>query len=426
MAGILNKAKPCCGVLNQLNSHPTTNQKQSTRLFTSSNKQPGAVSEDTAIPDTVRHNVKNVTGFRGGAERGFLATYPDCIHTLLEHTHPDLKTWNTQVLTYNLSSDVVGPRFGMLVPITYYHLGSNRDDMTLAQVLGWCVELVRASRVVVDDTVAIDTNTSNINRPFSYKSKLGAAAKASKKEKWGTKHNLGSRAFADAMVLDNSVPTLIKHYFHPEDPRTDNIYHTFQESFNWTTLGRSLQYNCKRSSTLKDNTIDIAKYSLNDYRTMIKSRITFSNYCLPVSLAMHLRGISGAKLHQEAHKILFELGYLTQLKKDYQNCFVDKDNDAIQRGWLTWPIVVAMQFANPAQKQILRQSYGDEDNADSALRVMEVFNSLHLKKSMHSNIVETESTVQQRIQQISKVDNFGLTQDFFFNLMKAMRLNNIP
>ena len=49
------------------------------------------------------------------------------------------------------------------------------------QVLGWCVELVRASRVVVDDTVAIDTNTSNINRPFSYKSKLGAAAKASKK-----------------------------------------------------------------------------------------------------------------------------------------------------------------------------------------------------------------------------------------------------
>ena len=111
-----------------------------------------------AIPDTVRHNVKNVTGFRGGAERGFLATYPDCIHTLLEHTHPDLKTWNTQVsaitmhfdlsemcnlfrewlslqvLTYNLSSDVVGPRFGMLVPITYYHLGSNRDDMTLAQV----------------------------------------------------------------------------------------------------------------------------------------------------------------------------------------------------------------------------------------------------------------------------------------------------
>ena len=28
MAGILNKAKPCCGVLNHLNGHPTTKQKQ--------------------------------------------------------------------------------------------------------------------------------------------------------------------------------------------------------------------------------------------------------------------------------------------------------------------------------------------------------------------------------------------------------------
>ena len=57
---------------------------------------------------------------------------------------------------------------------------------------------------------------------------INCYSKQSFKEKWGTKHNLGSRAFADAMVLDNSVPTLIKHYFHPEDPRTDNIYHTFQ------------------------------------------------------------------------------------------------------------------------------------------------------------------------------------------------------
>ena len=86
-----------------------------------------------------------------------------------------------QVLTYNLSTDVVGPRFGMLVPITYYHLGTDKTDMHHAQVLGWCVELLRASRVVVDDTVGLDTNTSNINRPFDYKSKLGAAAKATKK-----------------------------------------------------------------------------------------------------------------------------------------------------------------------------------------------------------------------------------------------------
>ena len=57
---------------------------------------------------------------------------------------------------------------------------------------------------------------------------------------------------------------------------------------------------------------------------------------------------------------------------------------------------------------------------------MEVYHSLHLKKMMQSNIEETNSTIQQRIQQISKVDNFGLTPDFFFKIMDAMSLNNIP
>ena len=56
---------------------------------------------------------------------------------------------------------------------------------------------------------------------------------------------------------------------------------------------------------------------------MIKSRITFTNYCLPVSLAMHLRGISAEPMHQAAHKILNELGYFAQLSKDYQVCAVD-------------------------------------------------------------------------------------------------------
>lgn len=406
----------CC---NLLQSSHSSHQRHFSQSVTSN----GAADR---VPETVRHNVKNVTGFRGAAERGFLASYPDCIHTLLNHTHPDLKSWNTQVLTYNLSSGVVGPRFGMLVPITYYHLGSDKGEMEKAHILGWCVELLRASKVVIDDTVGLDTNTSNINRPFDFKSKMRSEAKASKKVAWGTKHGKGSRAFADAMVLDNSVPTLIKNHFISEDPRTDKFYHSFQESFNWTTLGRSLQYNLKRSATLPDQTIDIARYSMKDYKTMIKSRITFTNYCLPVSLAMHLRGINEEPMHQAAHKILNELGYFAQLSKDYQNCFVDDDNEAIQRGWLTWPIVVAMQFAHPDQKAILCQCYGDEENDESAMRVMKVYKDLGLKRRMQSNIEETSSTIQQRIQQISKVDNFGLTPDFFFRIMDAMKKNNIP
>ncbi len=35
-----------------------------------------------AMPTTVTGNVKNVVGWRGGAERGFLSVYSDCIHVI--------------------------------------------------------------------------------------------------------------------------------------------------------------------------------------------------------------------------------------------------------------------------------------------------------------------------------------------------------
>ena len=64
---------------------------------------------------------------------------------------------------------MLGPqRFGMLVPITYYQLMSTkptREQMTLAHALGWSVELLRAANTVTNDTIAINTNLENINRP---------------------------------------------------------------------------------------------------------------------------------------------------------------------------------------------------------------------------------------------------------------------
>ena len=52
-------------------------------------------------PTTVQGNVKNVVGWRGGAERGFLATYPNCIHVLTEQVTkeaPSMATWYRKVI----------------------------------------------------------------------------------------------------------------------------------------------------------------------------------------------------------------------------------------------------------------------------------------------------------------------------------------
>ena len=56
-----------------------------------------------------------------------------------------------QVLTHNLSISVLGQRVGLLVPITYRHLRGKdapKEEMRRAHLLGWGVELLRASTQV--------------------------------------------------------------------------------------------------------------------------------------------------------------------------------------------------------------------------------------------------------------------------------------
>merc|ERR1712126_752407 len=131
-------------------------------------------------------------------------------------------------------------------------------------------------------------------------------------------------------------------------------------------------------------------------------------------------------LHKGAHNILHELGYYAQITKDFQNCFVvDDPAGKIGQGRLTWPIVVAFQRATPQQKKVLRECYGESD-PESAEAVMKIYKALNMKRSLQFHIEETGTTITQRIQQISKIDNFGLTQEFFFRLMDSMKQNDIP
>ena len=53
-------------------------------------------SEDSH--ESVVGNVKNVQGWRGGAERGFLGSYTDIIHQICSNQQfPELSEWYTKV-----------------------------------------------------------------------------------------------------------------------------------------------------------------------------------------------------------------------------------------------------------------------------------------------------------------------------------------
>ena len=123
------------------------------------------------------------------------------------------------------------------------------------------------------------------------------------------------------------------------------------------------------------------------------------------------------------------MSYFQEFYHDFANCFENPKGRDIQDGKLTWLIVVACQRANMKQKNILHECYGagddDPDSDAKALAVKKVYKELNLKKILQMSLDNTKSDVHQRIQSLSKVDEIGLSPQFFFKLMEQMSLHDI-
>lgn len=390
---------------------------------------------ESTTPSTVKGNVKNVAGWKGAVERGFNATYADCIHRISENVPTELVPWQTKVLTQNLSLSVLGQRFGILVPITYYQTmptKPTREQMTLAHVLGWSVELLRAADIVTNDTIAITTNLENMNRRADDKQPEKNVHRH--RLTWAAKNDIGNRAFNDSMTLEQGAQILIRHYFRDDPILMSCLLETVLESIRMTTLGRSLELSWKETSSKATRLqlpggMNMSYYDLNKYKTRIRTKYTFIDYCLPVSLALHLANIHQPEVHIGARKILHQMGYISELYHDFVNCYADPEGKDIQDGKLTWLIVVACQRANAKQKAILHECYGagetgPESEANVAA-VKKVYKELNLQKTAQTNIENTRKEVMERIQGISKIDSLGLTPEFFFKLMDQMSLHDI-
>lgn len=241
-------------------------------------------------------------------------------------------------------------RYGMLVPITYKQLYSqaSKEDMNLAHVLGWCVEMVRAASIVATDTIDMKNST------------------------WAEKHGQGNKAFNDALLIERGIYVLLKNYF-PENAHI--FYDAILRAQRIRCLGRTLGHklvNFDAKLDAKQNRLD--EYNISNYKALLRSHVSGPNFCLPISLALHLAGMHEEKLHALAHQILHDMGYYVEVTRDFTNCYVHPDGDAdIHEGRLTWLIVLALQRANPEVRQILEANYGcrgDQQKAELVKKVV--------------------------------------------------------
>ncbi|XP_014663778.1 PREDICTED: farnesyl pyrophosphate synthase-like isoform X1 [Priapulus caudatus] len=236
------------------------------------------------------------------------------------------------------------------------------ENLTIARVLGWCVELLQAYFLVSDDIM--DSSETRRGRPCWYK-----------------KENVGSIAINDAIYLETCIYALLKKYLRGR-PCYIDIIDLFHETTSRTVHGQCLDV-CTASPVEKR--VNLSRFTTQRYSAIVKYKTAFYSFHLPVALALHLAGICDEASHSIAQKILLEMGHFFQVQDDFLDCYGDpavtgKIGSDIEDNKCSWLVVQALAKATAEQKQMLQNDYGKTDAACLA-RVKDLYEELQLKQA---------------------------------------------
>ncbi|KYN09477.1 Farnesyl pyrophosphate synthase [Trachymyrmex cornetzi] len=322
-----------------------------------------------------------------------------------------------QVLQYTVLG---GKKTRSLALIYAYKLLAPSDQLTeenirLARILAWCLELLQAFLLVIDDIQ--DRSLLRRGKPC-----------------WYLYNDIGPAAINDGLLLECSIFYLIKKHFKGKDCYV-NVLEVFHNLTFKTIIGQSLDL--LSTSFGKKPNLDL--FTMSRYNSICQYKSSQYSFILPITAAMQLAGIKDPEMFRQAKTILSEMGHLFQVQDDYLGCYGKsdvhgKDYTDIQEGKCTWLIVVALQRATPEQRKILevniidlkvlremllvlilflitQECYGSSD-LEKVRRVKQLFTDLDLPKIYSTYEEETYNLLKVRIQQIS----CGLPRSLFLSL----------
>ncbi|XP_018347536.1 PREDICTED: farnesyl pyrophosphate synthase-like isoform X1 [Trachymyrmex septentrionalis] len=332
--------------------------------------------------------------------REMMALWPDVVRDLTDSTKnfiiSDVTKWMAKILQYNVPG---GKKIRALTLVYAYKVLAPSDQLTkenirLARILAWCLELCQAFGLVADDIV--DRSLLRRGKPC-----------------WYRYNGIGLAAINDSLLLECSIFYLIKKYFKEKDCYVI-LLEMFYDSILKTVMGQSLDL----LSTNFGKKPNLDLFTMNRYNSICHYKASHFSFILPITVAMQLAGIKDPEMFRQAKTILLEMGHLFQVQDDYLGCYSDvhgKDCTDIQEGKCTWLIVVALQRATPEQRKILEECYGSPD-PERVRRVKQLFTDLGLPNTYSIYEEETYNLLNVHIQQIS----CGLPHSLFLNLLRKI------
>ncbi|XP_037595098.1 farnesyl pyrophosphate synthase-like [Cebus imitator] len=285
-----------------------------------------------------------------------------------------------EVLEYN----AIGGKYhrGLTVLVAFRGLVEPRkqdaDSLQRALTVGWCVELLQAFFLVTDDIM-----DSSLTRQ-------GQLC-------WYQKPGVGLDAINDAVLLEACIYCLLKLYCR-EQPYYLNLIKLFLQSSYQTEIGQALDV-----ITAPQGNVDLGRFTEKRYKSIVKYKMAFYSFYLPVAAATYMAGIDGEKEHANAKKILLEMGEFFQIQDDYLDLFGDssvtgKVGTDIQDNKCSWLMVQCLQRSTPKQYQILKENYGQKE-AEKVARVKASYEELDLPAMISQYEEDSYSHIMGLIEQ---------------------------
>jgi len=318
--------------------------------------------------------------------------YPDIVHFLtkdnLGHGTAQASTF-TKLLTRNMSTTVLGRRYGLLVPRTFLEMGGDQQLVERAMVLGWAVEVHRAS-------VNIKAQIINDRRLTSTGDVTAAQS------------GLKRASINHALLMSSGVFSLLDQQLEGEQ-----IHLTCQQAFIEALRRQAWAINMDPRSEISFED-PLRGFDMKRFKSLCYNTKSYPKLVLPVSLGLNMAGVD-QKNHPEAHalssSILRKIGEFEQIRRNYAPNVVEDD---ISTGRVTWLIAVAKQRASNSQRRQLVKNYGSDDK-QSLQRVKEIYQELRLDLQVAKHLEKLIDEIEIAVNRISKSEL--LPQSLFFKIL---------
>ncbi|XP_054597127.1 farnesyl pyrophosphate synthase isoform X1 [Nothobranchius furzeri] len=274
-----------------------------------------------------------------------------------------------------------------------------QDSVQQALLIGWCIEMLQAFFLMADDIM--DASVTRRGQPCWYK-----------------RDGIGLDAINDSLLVEASIYRLLRRHCRNQ-PYYVHLLELFNETTFQTELGQALDL-----MTAPPGQIDLNRFTMERYKTIVKYKTAFYSFYLPVAAAMYMAGVDSEEEHTNARHILLEMGEFFQIQDDYLDCFGDpavtgKIGTDIQDNKCSWLVVKALEVLSPEQRSQLEACYGRSDDS-SVAKVKELYNTLQ----MPTLYQQYEEESYQRLQKLIACHAQNLPHSVFLNFAKKIYKRN--